>query len=99
MALLIFYLFLAIGVSFLCSILEAVVLSITPSHIAVMKEQGHASGKLLRTLKRDIDRPLSAILTVNTFAHTFGAAGVGVQAQVVLDRNRNHRLNSDAVPA
>jgi CBS domain containing-hemolysin-like protein len=83
MSLLIFYLFLAIGVSFLCSILEAVLLSITPSHIAVMNEQGHASGKLLRRLKREIDRPLSAILTVNTFAHTFGAAGVGAQAQVV----------------
>ncbi|NKI35201.1 HlyC/CorC family transporter [Wenzhouxiangella sp. XN79A] len=83
MTLLILYLLLAIGVSFLCSILEAVLLSITPSHIAVMNEQGHASGKLLRQLKRDIDRPLSAILTVNTFAHTFGAAGVGAQAQIV----------------
>jgi len=83
MTLLVFYLFLAIGVSFLCSILEAVLLSITPSHIAVMNERGHGSGKLLRSLKRDIDRPLSAILTVNTFAHTFGAAGVGAQAQVV----------------
>ncbi|MBY6204173.1 hemolysin family protein [Halomonas denitrificans] len=83
MTLLVFYLFLAIGVSFLCSILEAVLLSITPSHIAVMNEQGHGSGKLLRSLKREIDRPLSAILTVNTFAHTFGAAGVGAQAQVV----------------
>jgi len=83
MTLLLFYLFLAIGVSFLCSILEAVLLSITPAHIAVMNERGAKSGKLLRNLKRDIDRPLSAILSLNTIAHTFGAAGVGAQALVV----------------
>ncbi|MGK7297349.1 MAG: hemolysin family protein, partial [Candidatus Wenzhouxiangella sp. M2_3B_020] len=75
--------FLAIGVSFLCSILEAVLLSITPAHIAVLNEGGHKAGKLLRRLKRDIDRPLSAILSLNTIAHTFGAAGVGAQALVV----------------
>ena len=83
MSLLVFYLFLAIGVSFLCSILEAVLLSITPAHIAVLNERGAATGKMLRKLKRDIDRPLSAILSLNTIAHTFGAAGVGAQAQVV----------------
>ena len=83
MTLLLFYLFLAIGVSFLCSILEAVLLSVTPAHIAMMNERGGNSGKLLRKLKRDIDRPLSAILSLNTIAHTFGAAGVGAQALVV----------------
>ena len=83
MTLLVFYLFLAIGVSFLCSILEAVLLSVTPAHIAVLNEHGAKSGKLLRRLKRDIDRPLSAILSLNTIAHTFGAAGVGAQALVV----------------
>lgn len=83
MTLLIFYLILAIGVSFLCSILEAVLLSITPSYVAVLEKQGHKSGKILRSLKRDIDRPLSAILSLNTIAHTIGAAGVGAQAQVV----------------
>ncbi|MCA1779168.1 MAG: hemolysin family protein [Xanthomonadaceae bacterium] len=83
MTLLLFYLSLAIGVSFLCSILEAVLLSVTPAHIAVMNERGAKSGKLLRTLKRDIDRPLSAILSLNTIAHTFGAAGVGAQALLV----------------
>jgi len=83
MTLLIFYLVLAISVSFLCSILEAVLLSVTPAHIAVMNERGANSGQLLRRLKRDIDRPLSAILSLNTIAHTFGAAGVGAQAQVV----------------
>jgi CBS domain containing-hemolysin-like protein len=83
MSLLIFYLLLAIGVSFLCSILEAVLLSITPSFVAVLERQGSVTGKLLRDLKEDIDRPLSAILSLNTIAHTVGAAGVGAQAQVV----------------
>lgn len=83
MGLLISYLLLAIGVSFLCSILEAVLLSISPSYIAVLEREGHKSGLLLRELKQDIDRPLSAILSLNTVAHTVGAAGVGAQAQVV----------------
>ena len=83
MGLLIFYLILAIGVSFLCSILEAVLLSITPSFVAVLERQDAKSGKILRDLKQDIDRPLSAILSLNTIAHTVGAAGVGAQAQVV----------------
>jgi len=83
MTLLLFYLFLAVGVSFLCSILEAVLLSVTPAHIAVLNERGANAGRLLRRLKRDIDRPLSAILSLNTIAHTFGAAGVGAQALVV----------------
>lgn len=83
MALLTFYLILAIGVSFLCSILEAVLLSISPSFVAVLEREGRPSGPLLRNLKEDIDRPLSAILSLNTIAHTVGAAGVGAQAQVV----------------
>ncbi|WP_020404228.1 CNNM domain-containing protein [Gracilimonas tropica] len=83
MGLLLFYLLLAIGVSFLCSILEAVLLSISPSFVAVLEREGHKSGKILRDLKKDIDRPLSAILSLNTIAHTVGAAGVGAQAQVV----------------
>lgn len=86
MALLGFYLFLAIGVSFLCSILEAALLSITPAHIAVLNERGSRTGKRLRRLKRDIDQPLAAILSLNTVAHTFGAAGVGAQAQVIFGR-------------
>lgn len=77
MTLLFVYLFLAVGVSFLCSILEAVLLSVSPAHVAVMVERGVSSGRLLQQLKRDIDRPLAAILSLNTIAHTFGAAGVG----------------------
>jgi len=83
MLLLFFYLFLAVGVSFLCSILEAALLSITPANIAVMREKGSPAGKKLADLKRDIDRPLAAILSLNTVSHTFGAAGVGAQSLVI----------------
>ncbi|WP_372634819.1 CNNM domain-containing protein, partial [Fodinibius sp.] len=83
MGLLIFYLLLAIGVSFLCSLLEAVLLSVSRSYIAIMERKGSRSGSLLRNYKEDVDRPLSAILSLNTIAHTVGAAGVGAQAQVL----------------
>lgn len=83
MGLLVFYLLLAIGVSFLCSMLEAVLLSVSRSYIAIMERKGSSRGKLLRSYKEDIDRPLSAILSLNTIAHTVGAAGVGAQAQVI----------------
>lgn len=82
-ALLGFYLLLALGVSFLCSILEAVLLSISPSYIAALEQEGSPAGARLKDLKADIDRPLSAILSLNTVAHTVGAAGVGAQAQTV----------------
>ncbi|MEX0995062.1 MAG: hemolysin family protein [Balneolaceae bacterium] len=83
MTLLVFYLLLAIGVSFLCSILEAVLLSITPSYVAMLEQEGDKTGELLKSLKKDIDQPLAAILSLNTIAHTIGAAGVGAQAQLV----------------
>ncbi len=66
--------------SFLCSIWEAVLLSITPSFVEVTYKQGTKTGQLLKNFKEDIDRPLSAILTLNTIAHTVGAIGVGSQA-------------------
>lgn len=83
MGLLIFYLLLAIGFSFLCSVLEAVILSVTPSFVRIKVEENKTSAKLLQSLKDNIDRPLSAILTLNTIAHTVGAAGVGAQAVAV----------------
>lgn len=83
MTLLIFYLCLAIGVSFICSISEAVLLSIRPSFIAVLESKNNDSGKLLKELHSNLDRPLAAILTANTIAHTVGAAGVGAQATYV----------------
>ena len=83
MTLLIFYLLLAVLVSFFCSVAEAVLLSVRPSYIAVLEAQGSRSAKKLKKLCNNLDRPLAAILTANTIAHTVGAAGVGAQAAVV----------------
>jgi CBS domain containing-hemolysin-like protein len=80
MFLLFFYLFLALFVSFLCSILEAVILSTPLSYVNVKKTQGIKSASFFEKLKHNIDRPLAAILSLNTIAHTVGAAGVGAQA-------------------
>ncbi|EMI17428.1 hemolysin [Rhodopirellula maiorica SM1] len=78
--LLITYLCVAIGFSFLCSIAEAVLLSITPSFIAERRRDETKSSQRIIQLKENIDRPLAAILSLNTIAHTVGAAGVGAQA-------------------
>lgn len=84
MTLLIFYITLALGVSFLCSILEAVVLSIPYTYIAVLEKEKSKIGKMWNKLKDDdAVRPLTAILTLNTIAHTMGAAGVGSQVQMI----------------
>src|SRR5690554_625214 len=80
MGLLFVYLFLAISVSFLCSTLEAVLLSITPTYIHTQEQEGKSFAHALQQLKLNIDKPLSAILSFNTIAHTVGAAGVGAQA-------------------
>lgn len=82
MGLLIFYAFISIFFSFLCSILEAVLLSITPTFLNVKKQEGKAYAVELEELKKDVDKPLIAILTLNTIAHTVGAILVGVQAKV-----------------
>lgn len=83
MTLLVFYIVLAIGVSFLCSVLEAVLLSVTPAYVGALQDEKPKAAARLKKLKEDIDRPLSAILTLNTIAHTIGAAGAGAQAAVV----------------
>ncbi|QCR22363.1 CNNM domain-containing protein [Pontibacter sp. SGAir0037] len=83
MGLLILYLLIALFFSFLCSLLEASLLSITPSHVGIVSQQNPAIGRDLQHFKDNIDRPLAAILTLNTFAHTIGAAGVGAQAQLI----------------
>ncbi len=83
MGLLISYLILALGISFICSIMESVLLSVTPSFAAAYEEKAPRAGARLRRLKTDIDRPLAAILSLNTIAHTIGAAGVGAQAMAV----------------
>lgn len=84
MTLLIIYLSIAILISFLCSILEAVLLSSTNSYIeSLSKNYNENLVNKLKDLKSNIDKPISSILTVNTFAHTMGAAGVGAQAQIL----------------
>jgi magnesium and cobalt exporter, CNNM family len=80
MLLLLLYVCLAVIVSFLCSIAEAVLLSVSSSYIALLEREGKPSGALLRELKDDINSPLAVILTLNTIAHTLGAVGAGAQA-------------------
>ena len=83
MLLLLVYVFIALGFSFLCSIAEDVILSLTTPHITLMQRQGRNSGRLLADLKANINSSLAAILTLNTIAHTVGAAGAGAQAAKV----------------
>ncbi|MGB0495258.1 MAG: CNNM domain-containing protein, partial [Kangiellaceae bacterium] len=83
MTLLLIYLAIAIGVSFLCSVLEAVLLSITPSYVEQVNNERPSAGKSLTKVKENLDESLSSILILNTFAHTMGAAGVGAQAAQV----------------
>jgi CBS domain containing-hemolysin-like protein len=80
MLLLVLYVVLAIGVSFLCSIMEAVLLSVTPGYLVAMEQSNQRAAARLRRLKDDIDEPLAAILSLNTIAHTVGAVGAGAQA-------------------
>lgn len=79
MTLLFTYVAMALAVSFLCSLLEASLLTITPSSIQSARGRGAAWADTLERLKSDIDRPLAAILTLNTVAHTMGAAGAGAE--------------------
>ncbi|WP_373487641.1 CNNM domain-containing protein [Blastomonas sp.] len=79
MTLLFIYVGAALSVSFLCSLLEASLLTITPSAIQTGKTKGARWAEGLDSLKRNVDRPLAAILTLNTVAHTMGAAGAGAE--------------------
>ena len=80
MILLFTYLFLALGVSFICSILESVLLSTPQTFLMVSQDEGHKWAEAFIEFKKNIDKSLSAILSLNTVAHTIGAAGVGAQA-------------------
>lgn len=73
------YLFGALAISFLCSILEAVLLSTPMSYITAKEQEGRKSASLLKELKNNVDRPVGAILSLNTIAHTIGSAGVGAE--------------------
>lgn len=83
MALLVVFVAIALLVSFLCSVMEAVLLSTTPGYIGAKEQEDPQTGKRLRELRENIDKPLAAILSLNTIAHTVGAAGAGAQAAVV----------------
>lgn len=88
LTMLIVYTTLAIGVSFLCSLLEAVLLSMSHSHVSILEKSGSKSGALWSKLKTDdAVKPLTAILTLNTIAHTMGAAGVGAEVQSIWDES------------
>lgn len=89
MTLLLIYGFVSIAFSFLCSILEAVLLSVTPTFVTVNINQGKSYALKLKELKEDIDQPLITILTVNTVAHTVGAILVGVQAEKTFGSGNN----------
>ena len=78
MTLLLVYLAIAIGVSFLCSVLEAVLLSITPSFLEQLIQERPKPGRAIQSVKDRLDESLSSILILNTFAHTMGAAGPGI---------------------
>lgn len=79
---LILVLFIAtLSISFLCSLLEAVILSVNPVFVAVLVENKKKSGLLLEHLIDKIDRPISAILTLNTISHTLGSAAIAYQIQ------------------
>lgn len=81
MTLLLIYALLSIIISFLCSILEAALLSFTPTYLRLKTQEGKQYATTLANYKKDIDRPLIAILTLNTIAHTVGAILVGVEAE------------------
>lgn len=80
MTLILLYLFGALAVSFLCSVLEAVLLSTPVSFISMKENQGAKNASLMMKYKTNVDRPVAAILTLNTVAHTIGAAGVGSES-------------------
>ena len=102
MTLLLVYATVSIFFSFLCSILEAVLLSVTSTHINLKKKEGYRYALILEELKKDVDKPLIAILTLNTIAHTVGAILVGVQAEDLSSENLtaaewNDVLDADSI--
>ncbi len=86
---LIFLFVLVIGISFLCSILESIILSTNISYISVLEKANPKAGKLLKKLKLNIDKSISSILILNTFANTLGATAIGVQAQSLFENDSN----------
>ncbi len=80
---LLLYIVFALAVSFLCSIWEAAMLSTPASHIELLVQQGSEAGKIMQRLRQNVEHPISAILTLNTIAHTAGAVGAGAEADAI----------------
>ena len=80
MILIILYFLGALALSFLCSILEAVLLSTPLSFISMKENQGNKTATLMKQYKNNVDKPVGAILSLNTIAHTIGSAGVGAES-------------------
>lgn len=80
MGLILLYFLGALSLSFLCSVLEAVLLSTPMSYISMRENQGSKTATLMKQYKNDVDRPVGAILSLNTIAHTIGSAGVGAES-------------------
>lgn len=89
---------ISIVVSFLCSLWEAVLLSISPSYMQIQLNEGGRLGPILKDFKDNIDKPLAAILTLNTIAHTVGAIGVGQEATKIWATS-NPLITGFVVPA
>ncbi len=89
MEILVFLFVLVIGMSFLCSILESILLSTNASYVAVLEQKDPSAGKSLRGLKDNIDQAIASILILNTFANTLGATAIGVQAQKIFGSESN----------
>ena len=87
MSRLFFYFFTVLGISFLCSLLESFILSVTHAHISLVSKDRPALGKKLSHFKENINQPLSAILSLNTIANTIGAASVGAITLVEFGSN------------
>jgi len=81
--LLILFFVLSVGVSFVCSVLESVLLSINMSYVAVLERERPSVGSLLRIQKENINKSIAGILILNTIANTLGAAAVGAQAATI----------------
>ena len=90
--LLILYATLALGASFLCSVLEAVLLSTSISHVKVLEQKGSRVANLWARFKDEPERPLTAILTLNTIAHTVGALGVGAEVAAMVEGTESEAL-------
>ena len=80
MGLILLYLLGALALSFLCSILGAVLLSTPMSFISMKENEGNKTATLMKRYKNNVDRPVGAILSLNTIAHTIGSAGVGAES-------------------